>query len=147
MCEGALWVRLSGAATAVAAAKQKMGGDEVADANNFWLSLRDQTQAYFQTDKPLWRISLPATTPPLELAQPQLIEWGGAQRWVAGDIDARKLQQQITAIDGHVTLFRGGDKAAGVFQPLPAALAKIHRNLKNAFDPAGILNSGRMDNI
>ncbi len=147
MHDGALWVRLSGAATAVAAAKQKMGGDEIADANNFWLSLRDQTHAFFPTDKPLWRISLPATTPPLALAQPQLIEWGGAQRWVAGDIDARGLQQKINAIGGHVTLFRGGDKAAGVFQPLPAALAKIHRNLKNSFDPAGILNPGRMDNI
>jgi glycolate oxidase FAD binding subunit len=145
--DGALWVRLSGAATAVAAAKQKMGGDEVADGQNFWHSLRDQTHTFFQTDQALWRISLPATTPPLELAQPQLIEWGGAQRWVAGDIDARKLQQQINAVGGHVTLFRGGNKAAGVFQPLQPALAKIHRNLKNAFDPAGILNPGRMDNI
>lgn len=147
MHEGALWVRLSGAATAVAAAKQKMGGDEVSKANNFWVSLRDQTHAFFQTGKPLWRISLPATTPPLDLPQPQLIEWGGAQRWVVGEIDVRKLQQQINAIGGHVTLFRGGHKAAGVFQPLPAALAKIHRNLKNSFDPAGILNPGRMDNI
>lgn len=147
MHDGALWVRLSGAATAVAAAKQKMGGDEVANANIFWHSLRDQTHAFFQTDKPLWRISVPATTLPLELAQTQLIEWGGAQRWVTGDIDARKLQQQISPMGGHITLFRGGDKAAGVFQPLPAALAKIHRNLKNAFDPAGILNPGRMDNI
>jgi glycolate oxidase FAD binding subunit len=147
MHDGALWVRLSGAATAVAAAKQKMGGDEITDANNFWFSLRDQTHAYFQTDKPLWRISLPATTPPLDLAQLQLIEWGGAQRWVTGAIDARKLQQQINTIGGHITLFRGGDKTTGVFQPLPAALAKIHHNLKNAFDPAGILNPGRMDNI
>ncbi|MGB8599068.1 MAG: glycolate oxidase subunit GlcE, partial [Burkholderiales bacterium] len=147
MHDGALWVRLSGAATAVAAAKQKIGGEEVAAANNFWLSLRDQTHTFFQTDKPLWRISLPATTPPFALAQPQLIEWGGAQRWATGDIDARKLQQQINTIGGHVTLFRGGDKAAGVFQPLQPALAKIHRNLKNSFDPAGILNPGRMDNI
>jgi glycolate oxidase FAD binding subunit len=146
MYEGALWVRLSGAATAVAAAKQKMGGEVISDGPTFWNGLRDQTHVFFQTDKPLWRISLPATTPPLALAQAQLIEWGGAQRWVVGDIDARKLQQQISALGGHMTLFRGGDKTAGVFQPLQPALATIHRKLKNAFDPAGILNPGRMDN-
>ena len=45
---------------------------------------------------------------------------------------------------GHATLFRGGDKAAGVFHPLKPAIFKIHRRLKGAFDPAGILNPGRM---
>jgi glycolate oxidase FAD binding subunit len=145
--DGALMVRLSGAATAVAAAKQKMGGEAVSGAQAFWTSLRDQTHAFFQTDKPLWRLSLPATTPPLSLTQAQLIEWGGAQRWVVGDIDARKLQQHIAALGGHMTLFRGGDKSAGVFQPLQPALASIHGKLKQAFDPAGILNPGRLDNF
>jgi len=32
----------------------------------------------------------------------------------------------------------------GVFQPLQPALARIHHNLKNTFDPAGIFNPGRM---
>ncbi|MGN6703368.1 MAG: FAD-linked oxidase C-terminal domain-containing protein, partial [Burkholderiaceae bacterium] len=35
-------------------------------------------------------------------------------------------------------------KEAGVFQTLAGAVAKIHRNLKNTFDPAGIFNPGRM---
>jgi glycolate oxidase FAD binding subunit len=30
------------------------------------------------------------------------------------------------------------------FQPLPEALAVLHRRLKGAFDPAGILNPHRM---
>ncbi len=45
---------------------------------------------------------------------------------------------------GHATLFRGGDKSAGVFHPLPPALAAIERKLKLTFDPAGIFNPGRM---
>lgn len=142
-----LMVRLSGAASAVAAAQNKMGGEVISKTNEFWKRLRDQQNGFFITEKPLWRISVPSTTPSLALGSPQLIEWGGAQRWIVGDHDARKLQQAIATTGGHVTLFRGGDKSAGVFQPLQPALAKIHRNLKNAFDPSGILNPGRMDNF
>ena len=45
---------------------------------------------------------------------------------------------------GHATLFRGGDKSSGVFQPLPPALMTTAPRLKQPFDPAGILNPGRM---
>jgi len=31
-----------------------------------------------------------------------------------------------------------------VFQPLPPVLMKLHRNLKRAFDPSGVLNPGRL---
>jgi glycolate oxidase FAD binding subunit len=47
-------------------------------------------------------------------------------------------------LGGHATLFKGGDKSVGVFQPLQPAIARIHRDLKQAFDPAGIFNPGRM---
>ena len=51
---------------------------------------------------------------------------------------------RISVAGGHATLFRGGDKAVGVFQPLAPALMKIHRELKLEFDPQGIFNRGRM---
>jgi FAD/FMN-containing dehydrogenase len=44
----------------------------------------------------------------------------------------------------HATLFRAAQKDAGAFAPLPAVLARLHRDLKRAFDPAGILNPGRL---
>jgi glycolate oxidase FAD binding subunit len=31
-----------------------------------------------------------------------------------------------------------------VFAPLPAPVLRLHRSLKQVFDPAGILNRGRM---
>jgi glycolate oxidase FAD binding subunit len=34
--------------------------------------------------------------------------------------------------------------ATAVFQPQPAALAALSRRLKEQFDPAGVLNPGRM---
>jgi glycolate oxidase FAD binding subunit len=45
---------------------------------------------------------------------------------------------------GHATLFRGADKSAGAFAPLEPVLMRLHRELKSAFDPAGILNPGRL---
>ena len=94
--------------------------------------------------QPLWRISVPQVAQPLALGSPQLVEWGGGVRWLCGELDAFALRSSAERANGHATLFRGGDKSGGVFQPLAPAILKIHRRLKAAFDPAGILNPGRM---
>jgi glycolate oxidase FAD binding subunit len=143
---GVLIVRLSGAAAAIGMAKQKMGGEEIV-ADEIWAGLREQTNDYFAPIAPgtsLWRLSVPSFIPPLALAGEQLIEWGGAQRWLKTDADAASIRQTAEHVGGHATLFRGGDKTVGVFHPLKPAVAKIHRNLKAAFDPSGIFNPGRM---
>jgi glycolate oxidase FAD binding subunit len=141
--DGSLRVRLSGAATAVAAAKAKMGGDEVA-AGEYWSDLREHRLAFFSPGRPLWRLSVPQTTEHLATDAPQLIEWGGGVRWVNGELDPLTVRSTVERAGGHATLFRGGDKSIGVFHPLQPAVAKIHRRLKEAFDPANILNPGRM---
>jgi len=143
---GDLAVRLSGAEAAVRAARGKIGGEAVApaDAGAFWRGIREQTDPFFRTDGPLWRLAVPSTSPPLGLPGEQLIEWGGSLRWLAADADARALRERAAQAAGHATLFRGGDKAVGVFQPLAPAVARIHRNLKAEFDPHGVLNRGRM---
>jgi glycolate oxidase FAD binding subunit len=141
--EGRLRVRLSGAATAVAAAKAKMGGEEI-DAGSYWRELREQRLPFFSSGRPLWRLSVPQTAAPIKTAHPQLVEWGGGLRWVSGDLDVMTIRSTTERLGGHATLFRGGDKSIGVFHPLQPALLKIHRRLKEAFDPARILNPGRM---
>lgn len=141
---GVLMVRLSGATSAVATACDKLGGERVDDAAALWNGLRDHTHAFFRDANTLWRVSVKQTAPPLGLEQPQMMEWGGGLRWLAGDADAARLRALAQERGGHATLFRGGDKRAGVFHPLEPAVMKIHRNLKQAFDPAGILNPGRM---
>jgi glycolate oxidase FAD binding subunit len=141
---GRLLVRLSGAGSAVAAARAKMGGDEATDLPDFWQALRDHRIAFFENPHSLWRLSLPQTAAPIATPHHQLIEWGGGQRWVSGDLDAATIREAAERAGGHATLFRNGDKTVGVFHPLPPALMKIHRRLKHAFDPHGILNPGRM---
>jgi glycolate oxidase FAD binding subunit len=144
--DGDLGVRLAGARAAVDAAAKKIGGTAVdpPQAGRFWTGLREQADPYFSGEEPLWRLSVKATAAPPGLPGRSLIEWGGALRWLKSAADARAVQAAAAAAGGHATLFRGGDKSAGVFQPLPAALMKLHRNLKQSLDPAGILNPGRM---
>jgi len=143
---GELALRLSGAASAIEAARAVIGGESMAaeQAAAYWRGIREQTDSFFSTDKPLWRMSLPSVAPPLAFPGEQLIEWGGSLRWLACKADARTIREAAAQAGGHATLFRATDKSAGVFTPLPPALAKIHRNLKCAFDPAGIFNPGRM---
>jgi glycolate oxidase FAD binding subunit len=140
-----LLVRLAGAEAAVRSAGESLGGERLPDteAAAHWTSLRDQSHAFFTGDAPLWRLSVPPTTGPLELPGAALIEWGGAQRWLRGELEAARVMEVAQVAGGHATLFRGGDRRS-VFTPLPAPLATIHRRLKTAFDPHGVFNRGRL---
>lgn len=139
-----LYVRLSGATAAVRAARDKLGGEEVADGVSFWQSLREQQLDFFRQSLPLWRLSLRSTTPPLNLPGQQVLEWGGALRWLKSNADAKTVREAAALGHGHATLFRGGDKSAGVFHPLPSVMMQLHQRLKHSLDPAGIFNRGRM---
>jgi glycolate oxidase FAD binding subunit len=141
-----LTVRLSGARAAVESARQTLGGEALptAEADPFWQDLREQRLAFFGGEDALWRLSLPAVAGPLRLPGRQLIEWGGAQRWLKSAAPAVRIREAATAVGGHATLFRSGSKDVGVFQPLPSPLMDLHRRLKAAFDPRGILNPGRL---
>jgi glycolate oxidase FAD binding subunit len=143
---GALSLRLSGARSAVEAAAQKMGGESVQAerAAKFWTGVREQTDAFFAGETPLWRLSLPAQAPVVDLEGEQLLEWGGALRWIRSGADAATVRVAASRAGGHATLFRAADKREGAFAPLPPLLARLHRDLKKTFDPAGIFNPGRL---
>lgn len=145
--DGELTVRLSGAESAVRAAHAKLGGEELMEGKAFWRSVREQTHGFFLSDKTLWRLSIKSTTPLLSLPGHQLIEWNGALRWFvsAEGIDTAETIRAVTkTAGGHATLFRGNELRAKVFHPLDPGMMKIHQLLKQKFDPAGILNSGRL---
>jgi glycolate oxidase FAD binding subunit len=142
--DGTLHVRLSGSAPAVEAAAARVGGDEVADTAALWMAIREQTHAFFAGPEPLWRLAVPSTTPPLELGASELLEWNGGLRWLRSAANAANVRAAANRAGGHATLFRAPDKTAGAFAPLDPALLRLHRRLKDAFDPAGIFNPGRM---
>ncbi|MHA6844381.1 glycolate oxidase subunit GlcE [Ralstonia syzygii] len=154
--DGTLWVRLCGADAAVRAARARLGGDRVDEAETLalWRDLREQSHAFFaravQGSLPLWRIALPPATPPLApgqaAADEQLIEWGGGQRWWidTGDTPADAVRDIARKAGGHATLFRNGDRSGTVFTPVAAPLMAVHKRLKDSFDPHGIFNPGRL---
>lgn len=143
--DGALTLRLAGARAAVEAAQQKIGAHGTAPTG-YWDALRDQTAGFFAAET-LWRLSIPSTTPELKLPGEQLIEWGGALRWLKSEAPAETIRAAAAAVGGSAALYRAPPalKAQfGAFPPLPAPLLKLHRNLKSAFDPRGIYNPGRL---
>lgn len=137
---GRLRIRLSGSEMAVRSAQKSMGGEVVSDGAAWWLSLREQTAACFETVKPLWRLSVASHAAPLKLSGQVLVEWNGALRWVASDHAPAQLQKAARDAGGHATLFRGGKPERPCLAPLDPPLQTIHRNLKNLFDPKGIFN-------
>ena len=153
--DGVLVLRLRGAQAAVAAAHQRLGGEVIPEplAQGFWDGLRDQRDEFFVAAQQavaagasLWRLSVASTAPRLNLAGEQLIEWGGAQRWVVTTADASVLQAAAAEARGHASLFRSG--LAPADRPPHAALStpllRIHQGLKRAFDPAGVFNRQRL---
>lgn len=140
-----LYLRLSGAESAVRAAQAKLGAESWGDGEAFWQSVREQTHSFFQSSKPLWRLSINPTTLPLSIPGNQLLEWHGGLRWVVCEdlSDAESIRSTAEAAGGQATLFRHGDGQAPVFHPLSPGLMKIHRALKEKFDPQRILNPGR----
>jgi glycolate oxidase FAD binding subunit len=151
--DGMLVLRLAGARAAVESAIATLGGEliEPALATTFWSGLRDHKDEFFvsaaravQGGATLWRLSVPQTAPALALSGEQLIEWGGAQRWLCTSTPAAQLREAAAAVGGHAVLFRGTDKRAGVFAPLAPSLEQIQRRLKAAFDPDGVFNAGRV---
>jgi glycolate oxidase FAD binding subunit len=148
--DGRLTLRFSGARAAVDAALARFragyGAADVdaARADAFWEGLREQADPFFAGDEPLWRLSLPPTAAPLALPGRQLLEWGGALRWLKSAAAADTIRAAAQAAGGTATLFRAADKSAGAFAPPATAVLEVHRRLKREFDPRGLFNPGRM---
>ena len=138
--DGVAHVKLAGAASAIATARTSLGGETAAN-DEIWLSLRDQTHTAFSAPR-LWRLSLP-TTATFLLPGTTLIEWSGAQRWLASDAPASDVRDAAASVGGSATLWRG-ERDTTMFHPLKAANLALHRKLKHAFDPNGIFNRGRL---
>jgi len=139
-----LTVRLSGSQSAIQATHAKLGGQLMVAGDEFWHSIREHTSRFFRDDMPLWRVSLPSTAD-IKLPGRQLIEWGGALRWVLSDAAPAAIRAAVAErAGGHATLFRAASKPKQVFQPLPSALLQIHQRMKRAFDPNGVFNIGRL---
>lgn len=138
--DGVLHVRLSGVAPAVDSARVRLGGEPLHDAEAFWGGLRDQTAPPMRGD--LWRLSIKPTTPPLDLPGTTLLEWNGAQRWLATDADPGSVHAAARQSGGQALRYRGG--SGGPLFEADAATLRIHQRLKRALDPDNVFSPGRL---
>ncbi|HUX74787.1 MAG TPA: glycolate oxidase subunit GlcE [Steroidobacteraceae bacterium] len=150
---GRLSLRFAGACAAVDAACAELKGERLAAgaAAAWWQEVRDHRHAFFQLNEAalargesLWRLSRPATAVIADFGGERFIEWGGALLWWRGVATAAALRAAAAQAGGHATLVRTADKSAGAFAPLGEPLLRIHRRLKEAFDPLAIFNPGRL---
>ena len=131
------------------------------NSHKFWAEIRDVRLLGTHSDggdDAIWRISVPPAEAPGLLDRfhagfelDTFLDWGGGLIWarVTGMVDAGSdiIRQAISATGGHALLVRARDdwKAVQpVFHPEVAGVERLTRNIKEAFDPAGILNPGRM---
>lgn len=143
--QGEVRLRLSGAPAALRAARTALGGEALDEgvAARWWQELRSLRHPMFGAAPTLWRLSLPSSAPPLALAAPPLIEWGGALRWYALDLPAGEMRRIASAAGGSALHWRGGADGER-FHPLAPAVLAIHRRLKERFDPHGVFNPNRL---
>jgi len=78
-------------------------------------------------------------------------DWSGGLIWLqctpSADAGATEVRRVVAEIGGHATLIRADTAlraSIDVFQPLSPGVAALTAKLKASFDPAGILNPGRM---
>ena len=110
-------------------------------------------------DSLVWRLSVPpasgaATVAVIRVALPAeaCYDWGGGLVWlsVAGDAPgagADAIRAAVERCGGHASLIRAPEavrRTVPVFHPPPAGRAALNARIKEAFDPRGILNPGRM---
>ena len=152
-----LYVRLRGAVAAVESACQRLMQEapgerlDTAATATDWVACREQTLPFFgqppSADHGLWRLSVAPAAPVLALAQAPLVEWFGGLRWTWAPLaEGPRLQALAQAAGGHATLFRAPASAPDArqrFTPPSAAVQTIQQRLRQAFDPAGIFDSGR----
>lgn len=120
-------------------ARLRLGGEAL--DSQFWNDLREQRMAFFNGPTPLWRLSVPIACGELALPGEQLIDWGGAQRWLKSDAEAHNIREAVARVGGHATAYTPG---AASSPPLPAALMRYHQALKQQLDPQGVFNPGRL---
>lgn len=122
-----------------------------------WKEIRD-VAPFHGTGKPVWRLSVkPSVAADIAealetaLGAEAFFDWGGGLIWLQTPDATAEIAQQIRAEiaphGGHATLIRGSAQqraALDVFQPEAPRLAKISQQLRDQFDPAGVLNPGLM---
>jgi glycolate oxidase FAD binding subunit len=142
--QGQLFIRLSGAASSIDDAMNKLPSEMKRSANDHWHKLNEQQLGFFDSGSPLYRLVVPAGVPYDTFNGEYLADWGGALRWIKTSLSFGEIQKHAAGLGGTASVYRNGKQSEDVFSPLPDGLFELHKRIKKVMDPAGILNPGRL---
>jgi len=130
-----------------------------ADSAGLWASLRDAAPIASHSGQ-IWRISVAPTDgfrvmEALRRAGAPVLahyyDWAGGLIWLcldsAADAHSGAIRTAVDAHGGHAMLIRASEDMRArvdVFHPQPSPLAALNRRVKDSFDPAHVLERGRM---
>jgi len=131
---------------------------DLSDTLSLWAELRSLSVMPYDANSALWRISTaPSNGPKVVSAIRKHVpvnafyDWSGGLVWLevaaSADAGAADIRRAVAVHGGHATLIRAAPAVRAsveVFQPQVPAVERIMRGLKDAFDPYGLLNPGRM---
>jgi len=141
---GRQYIRLSGTDHAVEAARRALGGEQL--EADLWTAIRDHTDDFFIGARAtaLWRLSVDSTSQAMLEAQRLLLAWGGGLRYVHAEASLGDMSRVAAAAGGFAMRYSHNDENRAFMQQPSPTLRQLHERLKKAFDPAGILNRGRL---
>ncbi|MDW3094518.1 MAG: glycolate oxidase subunit GlcE [Gammaproteobacteria bacterium] len=139
-----LYIRIAGLESTTKKAHQEIGGQIIENSEKFWNDLKNHQTDFFRTEKPLWRIIIPNTTPGLPINGESCLEWNGGLRWIKSNENTQQIINLCKKMKAQATLFKTNSKTKDCLASINPNIQKLHLNLKTAFDPKRILNPGRM---
>lgn len=126
-------------------------------SETLWRNVRDARFLAGPDDECVWRVSVaPSNAAALldeigPLAKRWFMDWGGGLIWLAipagQEAGASALRESTRKHKAHATLIRAPQAIranVAVFEPPAAPVLTLSAGIKNAFDPDGLFNSGRM---
>jgi glycolate oxidase FAD binding subunit len=135
-------IRLSGSSASIAHGYALIGGEKLPNGK-YWQDLNNFKLDFFQQPDRLWRVSVAPMSESIGKNLDQLVDWGGAQRWLKSNEPAETIRTWATRLGGHAECY-SQDQTISTYHPLEENSLALHQRFKAALDPAGILNPGRM---
>ena len=143
--QGVLALLLEGSDAAVSRGVRELGGDKVTeDSKDAWARLREHDMEPFKSASKIWLCKLPPLAE-LQFDDLGLVECLGARRWFFDDAP-KAIRNVVAKAGGSATLYRRpkDDNKTPVFPAPPKINLMISKRIKNALDPRGVLNPGRL---
>ncbi len=146
--QGEIILRLSGSELAIKRDRAQLSADhDISEMKtDIWPTIAEYSHNFFsdpEGEQLLVAIDLPPATRDIELPGEQLIDWGGARRYLKTPLALETVRSAIAQMGGTANLLNRNGRGV-FFHPLNPALMAVHRRLKASFDPQSILNPGRL---